>query len=530
MKQRIALVSCVKSKKSVSAPAGQLYTSPLFRSLVQYAEAHADQWFILSAEHGLLHPEEVVAPYERTLNRMANAERLAWAERVQRQLLQTLPRRSEIIVLAGERYREHLIPFLEAHGFTVSIPLQGLPFGKQLQRLKELRQPLPRPIDRFYDILNLLARDPDQGRPLATYTGSSKWPKRGVYFFFEPGEFRRGKPGEHRVVRVGTHAVSVGSQSSLWKRLRMHRGGLDGTGNHRGSIFRLHVGEALLRRSEAAQALRTSWGKHRPEEADVRVREAALEQRVSEHIGRMRVLWVAIDDEPGPESMRAFVERNSIALLSNNLDPYDPAGPEWLGSDSGRAEIRASGLWNLNHVKAKVDLSFLDVLEGFVKATIEGGSAALLPGQEQSTAQRDSVGDGGSLAVTGPSVAPLKQPQPAEHATPTRVPYPARSSFLDPIAAALREDANQLSSGERVEVRLKPGGYDGEHLIRIGEDSEEFQTDWVGNDLTRFPARIRAAAGALRANGNRGLFLISHASGVLAITRCAASDGRGHPT
>ena len=135
---RVALVSCVKSKRASAAPASELYTSQLFRSLRGYAEANADTWYILSAEHGLLHPAQVVEPYERTLNNMRKADRLAWADRVKRQLIEVLPTEAEVILLAGERYRGDLIPFLHEHGFSVRVPLEGLSFGRQLQRLKEL--------------------------------------------------------------------------------------------------------------------------------------------------------------------------------------------------------------------------------------------------------------------------------------------------------------------------------------------------------------------------------------------------------
>jgi hypothetical protein len=135
---RIALVSCVKSKQPSPAPAKDLYTSALFRGMRGFAEANADAWYILSAEHGLLRPDQVTAPYERTLNKMGKAARQGWAERVQRQLVAVLPSRAEVIVLAGERYRDGLVPFLEGRGYDVSIPLERLPFGRQLQRLKEL--------------------------------------------------------------------------------------------------------------------------------------------------------------------------------------------------------------------------------------------------------------------------------------------------------------------------------------------------------------------------------------------------------
>ncbi len=137
MPTRVALVSCVKKKQDRAAPAKDLYMSQLFRGLRQYAERHADVWYILSAEHGLLRPEQVVEPYDRTLNTMPKVERVEWAERVQQQLIDFLPAGAEIILLAGLRYREEIEPYLCKHGFSVSVPLKGLKVGEQLQRLKQ---------------------------------------------------------------------------------------------------------------------------------------------------------------------------------------------------------------------------------------------------------------------------------------------------------------------------------------------------------------------------------------------------------
>lgn len=102
-------------------------------------------------------------------------------------------------------------------------------------------------LDHFYSLLERLRKLPHQGRSLGEYTGRVPWPIRGVYFFLEPGEYRTQNSDAPRVVRVGTHAVSVGSKSTLWGRLRAHCGSQSGTGNHRGSIFRLHVGAAMCR-------------------------------------------------------------------------------------------------------------------------------------------------------------------------------------------------------------------------------------------------------------------------------------------
>lgn len=227
--------------------------------------------------------------------------------------------------------------------------------------------------DRFYSILAPLEASGKQGRNLASYNGRSGFPSRGVYFFREPGEFRRADPSTLRIVRVGTHAVSVNSKSTLWGRLRAHLGTRVGTGNHRGSIFRLHVGAALLTRENEEIK---SWGigSSVPQEVrnDPRAKEAetAWEKRVSDYIGAMSVIWVAVPDDPGPNSMRALIERNSIALLSNRLEPIESASANWLGHCSPRDEIRRSHLWNLNHVDQAYDPNFLDHLRTAAQKTI----------------------------------------------------------------------------------------------------------------------------------------------------------------
>lgn len=133
---RVALVSCVKTKRETAAPAKDLYTSPLFRSLRTYAEGNADAWYILSAKHGVLHPDEVTAPYEQTLNRMAKSARDGWAAKVLGELAHLLPVGAEVILLAGMNYRKGIEATLKQGEFVVSVPLEGLRLGQQLAWLK----------------------------------------------------------------------------------------------------------------------------------------------------------------------------------------------------------------------------------------------------------------------------------------------------------------------------------------------------------------------------------------------------------
>lgn len=219
---------------------------------------------------------------------------------------------------------------------------------------------------RFYRLMEELERRTGGKRALSACSGKMSWPLRGVYFFFEEGEQRSDTGDGLRVVRVGTHALSAGSGTKLWQRLSQHRGSAtSGGGNHRGSIFRLLVGEALARQPHAEQI--ETWGQGNSASGDIRMGELEHEKRVSAVIGAMPFLWLDVDDEPGPASLRGFVERNTIALLSNyNKAPLDRSSSEWLGQLSARPKVRLSELWNQNHVDEPYDPSFLDVLNHLV--------------------------------------------------------------------------------------------------------------------------------------------------------------------
>jgi hypothetical protein len=73
----VALVSCGSRKLEHPAPARELCTSNLFRLAAVYAERYFDRWYIVSALHSLLTPEQVVAPYEFSLATLRMREREA---------------------------------------------------------------------------------------------------------------------------------------------------------------------------------------------------------------------------------------------------------------------------------------------------------------------------------------------------------------------------------------------------------------------------------------------------------------------
>jgi hypothetical protein len=225
-------------------------------------------------------------------------------------------------------------------------------------------------LDAFYQRLDELRGRLGGFRYLKDCTRQSGWPSRGVYFFFDHSELREDGT-TLRVVRVGTHAVSATSRTTLWHRLRTHRGSRALGGNHRGSIFRKRVGEALLRSGSYPESIHQTWGKGSTAPREVCVIEYPLEREVSEYVGRLPFLWISVDDDPCPRSQRALIERNSIALLSNfNKATIDPPSKHWLGLKASEMTIRESGLWNTNHVDDQYDRSFLSALEVFINRMI----------------------------------------------------------------------------------------------------------------------------------------------------------------
>lgn len=127
---RIGLVGCAASKLDRPAPAGELYTSQLFRKASAYAAATCDHWYILSAKHGLVHPDTVLEPYDVYLGRAAAGYLDQWCRTVTDQLAAELADVPDpvLVALAGKSYRT----FLEGCPWPYEIPMQGLGLGQQL--------------------------------------------------------------------------------------------------------------------------------------------------------------------------------------------------------------------------------------------------------------------------------------------------------------------------------------------------------------------------------------------------------------
>ena len=135
---RIGLIGCCKQKLAVPAPAQDLYLSLLFKKARAYAETHCDQWAILSAEHHLVLPTQVIAPYDRCLDRLTVGQRRGWQAMTCMKLRDQWPDYAQhtFVVVAGEHYCWWwtYTKYWEAP-FTVERPFKGLGIGQLLRAL-----------------------------------------------------------------------------------------------------------------------------------------------------------------------------------------------------------------------------------------------------------------------------------------------------------------------------------------------------------------------------------------------------------
>ena len=163
----------------------------------------------------------------------------------------------------------------------------------------------------------------------------------GIYLFFEDGERFY---GGDRIVRVGTHKGS----DNLMGRLREHYV----TENHHRSIFRKHIGRAILnKRSDpyleawnidfTTRANRASYGALRDT-----AREAEIEREVSDWL-RQHTSFCLIS-EPD-EQARKTLESGLIALLAQ--EPSCVPSAHWLGLWAPDSRMSESGLWNIQGLK-----------------------------------------------------------------------------------------------------------------------------------------------------------------------------------
>jgi hypothetical protein len=256
----ILFVTCVKEKASTPRAAKDLYTSALFRKERAYAERSGLPWYILSAEHGLVAPEEWLAPYERYLPDTPKTYREAWGRWVVARLalLEGDLRGRRIEIHASEEYVSWLRPHLISLGAELLEPLKGLAQGQRLAWYGAAHAvvPSPPPEDGLPSVDELVTMLRDSRASIAPAdlltAGADGLRVPGLYSWWvdEAGADDLTSGLGHRVEAGLVYAGLAGatrwpsgqpSKNTLWSRITgMHLGG-----NHEMSTLRRTFGSIL---------------------------------------------------------------------------------------------------------------------------------------------------------------------------------------------------------------------------------------------------------------------------------------------
>jgi hypothetical protein len=132
---RIGLVGCVKTKANSALPAKDLYLSPLFKGRRRFVENTCAEWWILSALHGLVRPDDKLEPYDVALVNSSRREKQFWSRAVLAAIDDNVDAREgdTFELHAGADYRLFgLEEGLKARGFLIDNPTEGLRSGEQL--------------------------------------------------------------------------------------------------------------------------------------------------------------------------------------------------------------------------------------------------------------------------------------------------------------------------------------------------------------------------------------------------------------
>jgi hypothetical protein len=121
---RVVLVGSSGAVATDVQPAARLFESPGFARARAYAEQSGCPWFVLSAKHGLLDPDDVVGPFDVLFGDRSIGYRTAWAEWVVAQLADRvrLPG-TTVEVHGGVDFAQPLRTPLARRGATLEIPL-----------------------------------------------------------------------------------------------------------------------------------------------------------------------------------------------------------------------------------------------------------------------------------------------------------------------------------------------------------------------------------------------------------------------
>lgn len=128
----LAIAPCSGVKLPHAAPARELYAGSLYQLAARTATVVGDDWAILSALHGIVHPDTVLEPYDQQLGGEGAIRPRAVAD----QLAADWPDVDEVIALTPNAYTALLAGACSLAGIRLTAPLaHSAGIGEQRGRL-----------------------------------------------------------------------------------------------------------------------------------------------------------------------------------------------------------------------------------------------------------------------------------------------------------------------------------------------------------------------------------------------------------
>lgn len=142
----IALVAAPRQQRGTICRAREQYErSPIFRRARDFCERSGGEWYILSAAHGLLPPQQVIGPELRPLHALWAEERATWAAKVAAALYERAAHSAEpptFALYASQRFADALLR--AAPGLEILLPLGGMLLRERLRWYDERLRVRPR--------------------------------------------------------------------------------------------------------------------------------------------------------------------------------------------------------------------------------------------------------------------------------------------------------------------------------------------------------------------------------------------------
>jgi len=318
--QNVVLISCTSKKRTYRCKAKELYdASSLFAASYSYAKRKNCEVYILSAKHGLLYENDIIAPYNETLLDKTSKEINEWRAQVLKALEERFDfNETNFIILAGKNYYEPLIQYIKHY----ELPLKGMRIGERISFLNAQREECDELCLNIHKHFNNMHR--------YDYSTIDEIPfTNGIYIMFEKGESYK---GYDRIVRVGTHT----SDNRLKKRLKDHFL----KENKDGSIFRKNIGKAILNKNRHPYL--NVWNLDTKKAADKYDAEFQykIENQISTYL-KDNITFTCFQVDTKEDRLR--LEEGIIALLNSSSSFV--SSENWRGRFSPINDISQSGLW-----------------------------------------------------------------------------------------------------------------------------------------------------------------------------------------